>query len=301
MIDSGMRVLTDGATGTRLRLESPLELDPVLDMAGLAASGGGAALQAVAGEYVAIAEALSMPIQLDAMTYWASPDHLDAAGGSAELLTLNKACVSALDPLRSDSVYVAGVLGPRVDGYRGGSDMTVDTAHRYHARQAEALAASTADLILISTQGSGAEALGTAKAVSDTDADYVVGFVVSSSGTLPDGTDVALTIKQIDTLAKPPVHYLVSCTHAATAQEGMRHLMRESDELSSRVLGIKANGSAAGPDALEAANHPLSDPPLEWARAVSALADETNMRVLGGCCGTDSRHILALGLELSRS
>lgn len=81
LIDSGVRVMTDGATGTRLRLESPLELDPILDMPGLSASGRGAALRAVAGEYAAIAEALNMPIQLDAMTYWASPDHLDAAGG----------------------------------------------------------------------------------------------------------------------------------------------------------------------------------------------------------------------------
>ena len=73
MIESGDVLLTDGANGTRLRLETVLVLDPVLDVAGLASDGRANALRAVSGEYVAIAAAVELPIQLGAVSYWSTP------------------------------------------------------------------------------------------------------------------------------------------------------------------------------------------------------------------------------------
>jgi len=301
LISSGAVVLTDGATGTRVRLETTTVLDPVLDVASLATSGRGLVLRAVAGEYAAIARAVGLPIELDAMTYWANPDHLQAAGRLDELTAINRACVDVLQPVRElGSAFVAGVIGPRADGYRAGTSMSVGEAIAYHAAQAEALAASNVDLILGSTMSAAEEATGLAMALSRTGVEYVIGFVIDEGGRLPDGTLLPEAVARIDELGESrPVHYLITCTHPAAALTAMRRLRAGGNDVSDRVIGIKGNGAQASPDTLEATRNVLSDPPLEWIAPTLELHGEFGFQVMGGCCGTDSRHILALALALA--
>jgi S-methylmethionine-dependent homocysteine/selenocysteine methylase len=301
VIASGRCVLTDGATGTRIRLETAITLDPVLDVSVLAMSGRGDVLRAVAGEYAATAAALGFPIELDAVTYWASPDRLTAAGRLDDLEAINRACVQALTPIKTmGEAFIAGVVGPRADGYRPQAAMTALEAEAYHRPQAEALASAEADLLLASTMSTSSESLGVARALAATDASYVIAFVMTEQGQLPDGASVADVIASIDeSVDPPPTHYLVSCTHPSTARSGLRRLRDQGHDLSDRLIGIKANGAVAEPSTLEAASAPLSDPPMDWSRNLGALREEFGLRVLGGCCGTDSRHILALGIGLT--
>jgi S-methylmethionine-dependent homocysteine/selenocysteine methylase len=303
VIASGRHVLTDGATGTRLRLETPLTLDPVLDVSALAMAGRGDALRAVAGEYAAIAAALGLPIEIDAVTYWASPDRLAAAGRPDDLEAINRACVEALVPIKAiGEVFIAGVVGPRADGYRPRDAMTAAEAEAYHRPQAEALASAGADLLLGSTMSTATESVGVARALAATGSSYVMAFVMTSQGQLPDGETIAGVIALIDESVDPrPVHYLLSCTHPSTASDGLRRLSDQGHDLSDRLVGIKANGAMADPSTLEAARAPISDPPMEWSRDVAALRVDFGLRVLGGCCGTDGRHILALGIDLQES
>jgi S-methylmethionine-dependent homocysteine/selenocysteine methylase len=284
-------------------LETALPLDPVLDVSALAMAGRGDVLRAVAGEYAAIAAALGLPIEIDAVTYWASPDRLTAAGRREDLEAINRTCVQALEPLRAmGEVFIAGVVGPRADGYRPRDAMTAAEAEAYHRPQAEALSSAGPDLLLGSTMSSSTESVGVARALSATGSSYVMAFVMTSEGRLPDGASIADTIALIDeSVDPPPVHYLLSCTHPSTARSGLRRLGDDGHDLSNRLIGIKANGALADPFTLEAAQAPLSDPPMEWSRDVAALRAEFGLRVLGGCCGTDGRHILALGIDLQAS
>lgn len=300
VIGAGRSMLTDGATGTRVRLETGLRIDPVLDMAGLAADGRGRVLQAVAGEYAAIARALGLAIELDAMSYWASPDHLAAARRAGELEAINRACVEALLPVKADAeAFIAGVIGPRADGYRPVGSMDVAESNDYHAPQANALAAAGADLLLASTMSTLPEAVGAARAMAATGAEYVVASVMRADGRMPDGCSVADLVEAVDTAAgRPPVHFLLSCTHPSTALAGMRCLRAEGRDVSGRVLGLKANGSAMAGEQLDAATTVHTDAPLEWLADLVTLRSEFGFRVMGGCCGTDGRHILALGLQL---
>jgi S-methylmethionine-dependent homocysteine/selenocysteine methylase len=294
-------MLTDGATGTRLRLETGLELDPVLDVASLAITGRSHVLRAVASEYASIAAALDLPIELDAMTYWASPDHLAAAGRASDLAAVNRACVEALLPVKDIAdAYIAGVIGPRADGYRPVGAMDAHEAAEYHAPQAGALAAAGADLLLGSTMSTSSEALGVARAMAVTGTPYVMAAVLTADGTMPDGTSMADLVDEIDdAITEPPVHYLVSCTHPSTALAGMRSLGAAGRDVSDRVIGIKANGSALDVEQLDGAQRVHADAPLVWIGDLAILRSEFGFRVMGGCCGTDGRHILALGLHLS--
>jgi S-methylmethionine-dependent homocysteine/selenocysteine methylase len=180
--------------------------------------------------------------------------------------------------------------------------MTDAEAAAYHRPQAEALASAGADVLLESTRSTVTASVGVARALAATGSNYVMAFVMTSQGQLPDGESIDGAIALIDAKVDPrPVHYLLSCTHPSTALRGSRRLADQGNEVSDRLIGIEANGALADPSTLEAASAPRSDPPVEWSRDVAALRVDLGLRVLGGCCGTDGRHILALGIDLQAS
>lgn len=301
-VESGDTLLTDGANGTRLRFETHLDLDPVLDVAGLASDERAPALRAVSGEYVAIAAALALPIQLDAVTYWINPDGLAMAGRTAQLEALNRACVEAAASNRATfpdvEIFVAGVVGPRADGYAPTAVSDEDEAASYHHAQVTALANAGTDVVYGETLSTLPEALGMARAMSETTCAYAIGPVIDVDGQLPDGTPLERLIDTIDTATDPaPLHYFINCTHPAIALAGLAAIEGRGGDLT-RVIGLKANGSSESPAELDDAEAVHTDPPLDWADAMIRVRDAFGLRILGGCCGTDGRHVLALALSL---
>jgi S-methylmethionine-dependent homocysteine/selenocysteine methylase len=302
VIESGDVVLTDGANGTRLRFETGLELDPVLDIAGLAGDGRSYALQAVSGEYVAIATALGMPIQLDAPSYWVNPDRLAAAGRAGELEVLSRRCVEAAasnrDTFTGAEIFVAGVVGPKADGYAPTEIPSEDEAAGYHQAQAAALARAGVDVLYGETLSTASESAGLARAMAATECPYAIGPVIDRDGRLPDGTPLEAVIAAIENTVTPrPLHYFINCTHPVVALAGLT-AVRERGGETTRVIGLKANGSAEPPTSLDQARSVRSDTPTDWALGMVELHERFGLRMLGGCCGTDSRHILALALAL---
>jgi len=279
-----------------------LELDPVLDIAGLASDGRSASLRAVSGEYVAIASALGMPIQLDAPSYWINPERLAALGRIDELEVLSRRCVEAAtsnrDTFTDAEIFVAGVIGPRADGYAPQEIPDADEAAAYHAAQATALAVSGADVLYGETLSSAPESLGIARAMAATARPYAIGPVIDRDGRLPDGTPLEALIAAIDDAVTPrPLHFFINCTHPDVALAGLS-AVRDRGGDTSRVIGLKANGSAEPPTSLDQARSVHSDPPTDWAFGMVQLHERFGLRLLGGCCGTDGRHILALALAL---
>ena len=57
---------------------------------------------------------------------------------------------------------------------------------------------------------------------------------------------------------------------------------------------IQANASRRPPDESEVPDHLEAESPERLADEIMALRDEFGLKVLGGCCGTDDRHIAAL-------
>lgn len=304
VVESGDLVLTDGAQGTRLLFETNLALDPVLGISSLALDGRATALQAVSGEYVAIAGALGLPVQLDAATYSANPDCLAAAGRSGDLDAMNRRAVQAAVELRGRyagaEIYIAGVVGPQVDGYQPTEVPDVEKSTNYHAAQVEVLADAGVDVLYAETFSTVAESIGAARAMAATGCPFVIAPVLRADGTTPDGTRIEDFVATVDSdTTSAPLHYLINCTHPETALRGLRAAAGRGADVSSRVIGLKANGSSAPLDVLDEKATLHSDPPLPWAASMLQLHREFGMRVLGGCCGTDSRHILALALDLA--
>jgi homocysteine S-methyltransferase len=115
-----------------------------------------------------------------------------------------------------------------------------------------------------------------------------------------DGTPLKDAVAAIDAAARPaPAAYLVNCTHASVFRLALCDPANSSDLVRRRVIGLLANTSALSPEELDNSESLVQEDPQLFGRSLAALGRDLGMKLLGGCCGTDDRHIRCLAQQLS--
>ncbi len=298
--------LADGGLETRLIYEAGLVLPEFAAFLTLFRPGERAILADIYRSYLAIAARSGLPMQVGAPTWRAHRDCLARQGFAApgDVARVNSEAVRFLTDLRQEAdlaerVLVAGVIGPRGDGYDPTHAPDRDSAHAYHQEQADILAAAGVDLLYGPTFASAAELDGVARAMAATGLPYVLAPVIDPQGRLLDGSPFIDTIARIDAeVVPPPTHYMVGCTHTSRFRAA-EETAAPPGALGPRVLGLKANASSLPPEQLVALKQLDDGNPAAFGREMVALKRDFRLRVLGGCCGTDDRHIAALADHLS--
>jgi homocysteine S-methyltransferase len=294
LLASDALILTDGGIETRLIFELGVALPEPLESAGLI---GTDVLREVYASYIAAARAHDLPVIIGTPTFRAGARYAEAAG--VDVGEVNTAAVRHHQALREAAgpgspVLIAGVLGPYGDAYTPAEAPNAAVAERYHAAQARALADAGADLLFAPTFPAVDEALGCVRAMTATGLPSVISYVLGRDGHVLDGTTLADAVARIDAQAAPaPLFHSLSCIHAEVAARALDGVP------AGRVMECKANGSALTPAQLVALDHLESDPPETFAGDMWRLHTEHGLRVLGGCCGTDDRHMRALGARMS--
>ena len=116
-----------------------------------------------------------------------------------------------------------------------------------------------------------------------------------------DGTPLKTAIATIDASVTPrPLAYLINCTHASVFRSALLNERNSSAQVRERVIGLLANTAALSPEELDESAELVEEAPEVFGNSVAALRDELGMKVLGGCCGTDDRHIDCLARKLSQ-
>jgi S-methylmethionine-dependent homocysteine/selenocysteine methylase len=158
------------------------------------------------------------------------------------------------------------------------------------------LAESGVDLLYAPTFASADELCGVSAAMAETGLPYVVAPVLNGDGSMPDGTRLATLIERLDAAPHAaPLHVMIGCVHAGAVAT----TLSASDATRfARVAGLKANASALPPAELDRLDHVEADSPAEFARQLVELHRTHGLKVLGGCCGTDDRHIRAVATLL---
>jgi len=253
--------------------------------------------------YAAIAARAGVGLLLEAPTWRANPDWAAKVGYDlAALDRVNRASVELMQGLREKyerelgltEVKVGGLTGPRGDGYVAGEDADPDEAAEYHAHQARAQTAAGADLMTALTFTGAGEAIGFVRAVRDAGVPVAVGFTVETDGRLPDGTTLRDAIAHVDAAAAPD-YYVVNCAHPTHVAPGLASEDGSYGLWLSRIEGLRPNASRMSHAELdEAPELDEGDPADLAARSDDLRAHLPNLRVVGGCCGTDSRHVAAL-------
>ncbi|MBA3908827.1 MAG: homocysteine S-methyltransferase [Rhodobacter sp.] len=222
-------------------------------------------------------------------TVWGAVMGLD----TAQIRDINRASVEFCAAFRRDredeklAILLNGVIGASGDGYAIDHFLTGDEAFDRHRVQAEALAEAGADLVTAVTMTHSGEAIGAARAAQAASVPVAVSFTVETDGKLPSGETLAEAIAATDAATgAAPVYYMVNCAHP-THFSGVLQ-----GEWVVRIGGIRANASRMSHAELDVATELDDGDPEEFGRLYRDLGVLLpNLRVIGGCCGSDHRHV----------
>ena len=298
-------ILGEGAIIERLRRNAALELDPYLVNAAFVYDAAPrAALATIYRQYLEIGHSFGLPLLISTSTWRASRERVEAAGYAG--VDVNGDNVRFLEALRQEcagyaaQVVICGLMSCRGDAYRPAEALTISESREFHAWQADRLAAAGVDFLLAATLPACSEAIGLAMALAATETPYLISFVVRPTGTLLDGTPLHEAIAAIDAAAAPrPLAYLINCTHASFARAALTHPRHASPMVRQRIVGLLANTAALSPEELDSSAILVEEDPETFGRSVAGLHFELGLKILGGCCGTDERHIRALAARLA--
>lgn len=296
----GAVFLTDSGLETDLVFSGGWDLPDFAAYPLLDRDDGRAALRAYVDEHVRVARDAGLGIVVETPTWRASRDWGDRLGHDAAALTsLNRRAAQLVDEARRGAdvpVVVSGCLGPRGDGYVPGAQMTPQEAADYHRPQVEAFADSPADLVSALTLTGVAEAVGVVEAARAAGLPVVVSFTVETDGRLPDGTPLGDAVRAVDdATGGAAAYFMVNCAHP----DHLAPAVDASADWWPRLRGVRANASRMSHAELDEAPELDAGDPDELAQQLAALRP-LGVTVLGGCCGTDVRHIRALAREVVR-
>lgn len=304
-IDSFPCILGEGAVIERLRRNKNMELDPFLvNSAFIYEEAKCLALETICRQYMEIGREFDLPLLISTPTWRANRERIDAAGYAG--IDVNGDNVRFLDALRksygayAEKVVICGLMSCCGDAYSPAEALDVARALELHSWQAEKLADAGVDFLLAATLPALSEATGLAMALAATGKPYVISFVVRPEGTLLDGTPLKDAIAAIDGTVTPrPVAYMINCTHVSFATAALMHEANSSTMVRQRIIGLLANTAALSPEELNESSSLVEEDPEAFGKSVADLHRQLGLKILGGCCGTDDRHIRSLAAQLA--
>lgn len=231
------------------------------------------------------------------MTWRASTDWVSRSGlPAADFLDIQQRAVQVLANLRDEfapvPTVISGCIGPRGDGYVPSAMMSVRHAEAYHQPQIDALGDTEADMLSAMTLNYVEEAIGIAQAARRVEMPVVISFTVETDGRLPTGQTLASAIAVVDAAtSRYPAYYMVNCAHPTH----FAHRLDGGEPWVGRIRGLRANASCMSHAELNESSVLDTGDPQELARTYAELTQRLpHLTVLGGCCGTDERHIGAI-------
>ena len=288
--------LTDGGIETTLIFLEGQELPDFAAFHLLKTKDGEAALRKYFRTYAGLAKEFGTGLILESATWRASSDWGSKLGYSAkEMADANRRAVSLLEEVRSESngnpkrVVISGCLGPRGDGYYPGKTMTAKEAESYHNNQVRVFDDSAADMVTAITMNYVEEAIGIAIAAEKAGMPVTLSFTVETDGNLPTGQTLREAIEQVDAATSGyPSYYMINCAHPTHFE----HVLAHGQSWTRRIRGLRANASRKSHAELN------ESPELDIGNPVELGTEHAHLKrrfgdlnVMGGCCGTDHRHV----------
>jgi homocysteine S-methyltransferase len=295
-LDRERLFLGDGGMETTMIYGEGLDLPCFAAFVLLGEERGEEALRRYYATFLEIARGNDLGFTLDTPTWRASRDWGERLGYSpGALVDVNRAAVGFAEEIRAEwesqqtPIAICGTLGPRGDAYLAAEEMAAAAAERYHAEQIATFADTAADMVGAYTLPYVAEAVGIVRAAAAATMPVTISFTVETDGRLPSGQPLGEAIEQVDAkTGASALYFMVNCAHpthfAAAVGAGGSWL--------ARLGGIRANASRKSHAELDEMEGLDAGDPEELARLYAELKpDLPAVQVLGGCCGTDSRHV----------
>ncbi len=292
----GKLFLTDGGIETTLIFLEGLELPHFAAFDLLRDRAGWDALRKYYERYVRIAVDNRVGFILESATWRASSDWGRKLGYSQEALAhANRDSIALMVELRkkyesaATPIVISGCIGPRGDGYDPGALMSVKEAQDYHAAQVAVFADTEADMVSAITMTNVNEAIGLTRAAMAANMPVAISFTVETDGKLPTGQSLQDAIEAVDAAtAHAPAYYMINCAHPTHFDR----VLKTGGAWRERIGGVRANASTKSHAELNESTELDAGNPRELGAQYRELRKLLpKLTVMGGCCGTDHRHV----------
>ena len=297
--DASRLYLGDGGLETTMIFERGLDLPCFASFPLLDRPEGLEALRDYYRGYLEIAKRNGVGFTFDTPTWRASSDWGEQLGYSPKALAeVNRKAVGLAEEMRgaeetaASPIVVCGALGPRGDAYAPEELMDAGEAERYHAPQVEVFAAAGVDMVGAYTLAYAEEGIGIARAAAEAGVPATIAFTLETDGRLPSGEKLEEAVERVDAAGDgTPAYFMINCAHPSHFASALA----APGEWKRRIGGVRANASRRSHQELDEATELDPGDPAELAGEYVDLRDALPaLRVLGGCCGTDTRHVAGI-------
>lgn len=303
-VAGGSRAITEGAVLERVRRDPELTLDPhILNGGFVYDAKARGRLAEIHVDYMRLARKARLPILAFTDTWRCSQRAIDASRFKER--AVNEDNVRFLTELRASlgegsPIFIGGLVGPSGDAYKPEIGLDRRSACDFHRPQILALASAGIDFLHLATAPNVEEALGITDAMAETDLPYVISFVIRRTGVVLDGTPVVQAMDRIEAeTARPPAGFSINCVHSQVLETALDTITTTRPETCGRILTFQANTADAEVEELDDSEVLVTEPAEDFADRVARLGSRFGLRVLGGCCGTEGKHIEALASKLA--
>lgn len=291
--------ITDGGLETVLLFQQGWDLPDFAAFTLMDRPLGTEALHSYFNTYGKLAQTYKLGLVLESPTWRASADWGQRQGyGAAELADVNRRAIALLQLTRTSytnantPIIISGCIGPRGDGYNPDHLMSASEAVQYHQKQVNTFMETAADLVSAVTMTYPEEAIGIAHAAQQAQMPVVISFTVETDGKLPTGITLEKAIQTVDAATEGyPAYYMINCAHPIHFD---RAILNQGTWVE-RIRGIRANASMMSHTELDESETLDEGNPMDLGERFYILKRQLpHLTVLGGCCGTDHRHIEAI-------
>ena len=291
--------LLDGGLETTLVFNEGMELPAFAAYPLLSEPAGRKRLREYYAAYAGIAARSGAGFILEGIGWRANRDWGAQLGHDSDALAVfNRQSIALLEELRTNletpamPMVISGCIGPRGDGYVADTAMTVLEARDYHGEQIEVYAGTAADQVTAMTMTNAEEAAGIALAARQMRIPSAISFTVETDGKLPTGQSLKDAIAFVDDRSgKAPAYYMLNCAHP----DHFEDVLEPGADWIQRLKGLRANSSRMSHAELDQSTELDAGDPVELGSLYAGIRRRfPNFTILGGCCGTDERHVGAI-------
>ncbi len=292
--------LTDAGLETVLVFDEGLELPYFASFPLVDSDDGRAALRRYFRSFLELARDRHVAVVLAAPTWRANSDWGRLLGyEDDDLAAVNRRAVALVESVRDEvleaadrsNVIIEACIGPRSDAYLPTLLMDADEAEEYHAVQLRTLADTGCTQATALTLTYADEAVGITRAATAAELPINIGFTVETDGRLPSGDSIEDAILVVDGATEGAAEsFMINCAHPTHFADAL-----PDGDSRRRIRGLRANASTLSHAELDEAQELDSGDPADLAeRYVALRRDLPELELVGGCCGTDIRHVTAI-------
>ncbi|MCK9169463.1 MAG: homocysteine S-methyltransferase family protein [Treponema sp.] len=294
-------ILMEGAVAERIKHEFNIKLDEKTALAGLIyTEKGRSALTAIYTEYLHIAEKYQLPFIVTTPTRRANYIRVKEAGYDEKIIYENAVFLRNLQKNAGTTMFTGGLMGCKGDAYTASEVLSAEEAYDFHRWQADLLRDAGVDFLYAGIMPALPEAEGMAEAMAHTGLPYIISFMIRKDGKLLDGTTISDAIQKIDALPeRKPVCYMSNCIHPVILEQALAHPFNCTRFVKERFHGIQANTAALSPEELNNSAELITSDGAALADEIMNLRKFADIKIFGGCCGTDATHMEEIAKRIS--